>query len=207
MFGKKKNASPENLSYPKSGDAWGWASAAARFRGVVALGLLFAVVALSVTNVILIKRTMTIVGIDREGRPQLLEQVSESADVRTFCKDFVSFMFSYSPRTIERNISVALNYMTSDMKRAFGVTMGMDFIRGVIDNGIVQSCAVNNINVTSATEKGFETEVAVSRIRSSVSGDVTEAQVLITMKIERGSINRTNPWGLYVSSLVEKKLY
>lgn len=211
MFGEKEKSrqqtSQDSLPYPTGGDAWGWAATAARFRGIVVLGLLVVVVALSLSNVLLLQRSTVIVGIDRDGRPQILEPVAEKSDLKTFCRDFISFMFSYSPKTIEKNVGVVLNYMTPEMKKAFSVTMGEDFVREVITNGIIQSCAVNSINVTKATEKGYEVEVYVSRIRSHLSGDVAEAQVIITMDIERGPIDRQNPWGLYVSSLVEENLY
>ena len=184
--------------------AWGWAAAAARFRGFMCVVLSVCLIASIGLTLIIAKEKKIIVGITESGRPEVLERVERSINIELFCREINGLLFSYGPGTIEENFQRSVRYFTPEFHSAYAIKLGKQFTDLVKENGVVQVSTVIDVKVQDLSETGLTAIVDTSRLKSdTIIKRTTSDKVTLRMNVERGAITTLNPWGLYVASLVE----
>jgi len=190
-------------------EAWGWASSAARFRGVLVICLVLVVLFQGLLNIRLSMHETIYIGVSSDGQRIMLDKVSSGINYEMFCRTFANYMFTYSPKIVEKNTSLALGLMSRPLQQAYSIKMGSSFVKSVIANSIVQNLVVNQVKIIEQTEEGFKAQLKVTRVRSDGStGKTSDKDLMITLTIERTSrLSRVNPWGLVVTSIAENEVY
>lgn len=206
---------PEGISNPKKlpryVEAWGWAAASARFRGIIVLilsaSMFLMSFALVVTNGMLSRVNYIVVGLDESGRPSILDRLSTSdVSPELFIRDFVNNMFNYSPSTVRSNSSRALLAATEGFFESWRHRLGSQFIESVARDEVVQVTSVAKIEIRDMKPREFTADVWTSRYRSSkVSGKTEEEKIKYEIVVFIGSPTKENPWGYYVSAIAESR--
>jgi len=206
---------PEGISnvkkLPRHIEAWGWAAASARFRGVLVLvlsaSMLLMSFALVVTNAMLSRVNHIVVGIDESGRPAILDRLSTSEiSPELFIRDFVNNMFNYSPQTVRQNSSRALTASTPAFGESWRHRLGTPFLESVAREEVVQVTSVTTVEIKDMEPRQFTAHVWTVRFRNSkLSPKTDEEKIKFEIQVLIGTPTKENPWGYYVSSISESK--
>jgi hypothetical protein len=209
--GKKKQGVEETGSEPVYVQAWGWAAAAAKFRGMVAMLAILSNLCLAGALLWFIGTNKTVVvGMDSEGRPQILQSVSTEKNPEIFCRDFASFLFNYTARTAKDNLTRSRVYMTPAFLKAWDQRFGQEsaqLVAGVVRDDVVLVTSILRVDIEDMTNDGFTAKIFAQRIRSDKVNDRTyNSQIVITANVVKGPVTVANPWGLYVNDVKEEEL-
>jgi len=210
MFGKKKKPPQENAApeLPVYTQAWSAYSAAARFRGVVALLSLVAAIIAASSALYMAKNFQPIVvNIDKEGRPEIIELTEIRANREIFVKDFLDRAYNYMPTNVDEKAELMLYYMTPKLRSAWLDRLGAEWIRLVKANDVLQVLGVRDVVITGQTEKSFTATVRVQLVRTERRlSQTTTRNGTIVMTVELGSVDTKNPFGMYVDILKDETI-
>ncbi len=194
---------------PKYIEAWGWAAASAKFRGllVVILGFVLCCgsVALLMTNAMLAKKNYIVVGMYPDGNPVVLEQMrSFEPGPELFVRHFASKFLNYSGQTVGKNMSEAMSMSTTGFKQSWEHRFGRDFVASVTSGRIVQVTSINRVEIKNLDARRFTAEVWSLRYRNAaVSNETKEERLKYEIDVFRGDPTIENPWGLFVNAIRE----
>lgn len=181
-------------------------AASSRFRGVVCILLLLALIPSAWLNIMLSQKKEIVVGITQEGRPQVMSQTPAQLSMNVFITDFIQKFLNYSPNTVKENMSYATRFVTPNFEAAFKHVLGQEFIDSVIRNGTTQMTTVSldGITINSLQEGSLAAEIRANRIRSDkFVKETVESTITINMLLVQGEITPDNPWGWYVDRINE----
>lgn len=199
---------PVETHRPVYTQAWSAYSAAARFRGIVALlSLVAAIIAASSSLYMARNFQPIVVNVDKEGRPEILELTEIRANREIFVKDFLDRVYNYMPTNVDEKAELMLYYMTPKLQKAWIDRLGSEWIRLVKSNDVLQVLGVRDVAITGQTENTFTATVRVQMVRTERRiSQTTTRNGTILMTVEFGSIDRKNPFGMYVDILKDETI-
>jgi hypothetical protein len=193
-------------------EAWGWAAAAARFRGILIVFLIIILVGLScamaITSGMLKNKQIMVVGLHEDGQPQILERRSiRDINPELFMRDFTAHFLNYTALTCEENLQYAARFFSDGFRSSWNSRFGgiQDFAKTIRDEDVVQVVSVDRVEIVGMDKRGLEAKVWGTRYRSSALLPKPKAEkILFEFDVLRGTISSRNPWGLYISTLKER---
>lgn len=205
LFGgsKKKDAEEEKI-VTNVLSIRGQLAASNRFRGVCLILSLFALLGVSAVAYQLAVRPRIIVGINDEGRPQLLHEVERNVSLDLFVREFISRFLCFSPNSVNKNMEFARTRISDSFSKAYNQVLGPNFISDVMEYGVIQVTSVYDINIANYSDTGFTAIAQCGRIKNDkVSKQTVEQKVTVEITVVRGQITDINPWGYYVDQIRE----
>ena len=204
MQQKEQKQEKRNPNYV---EAWGWAVAAARFRGILLLCLSFCFTLSCLLNMLFYFRIVNntlYLKLDDENRPIMMQPTQGQIDYKTYCRDVAMLIYNVTPSIIQDNFTMVKKYFTPTMGKAFDITYGPDYIKSIRDNQVIQSFVVQEILIEDLKEKQFNAKVRGTTIRSDKTLDKTnEYKTTIEFVVLIGKVTVDNPWGLYIDHIVK----
>lgn len=185
---------------------WGWAAAAARFRGVLCVFLAISLFFSSVGTFFLYtvwKNNRVVYVSVKNGEPETLERVGQSAiDMKLFCQNFLNLMFNYTPATVDKNMVEALNLGSGSFRQAYRVKVGDDFVSKAQKSDAINTLVLYDVNIKEVRPEGFS--ASVNGVRYITTNNKTyEYPKTFSMDVLRGPATNENPWGYFVFSIEE----
>jgi len=204
FFKKNKQKEKQKEKVPKYIEAWGWAAAAARFRGLVCIILSVALVlSLALAGFIYTSKNVYVVGVLPDGERMMLKPVSAQMNFDVFVRYFLGFYASYSPSVVKSNMEQAMKLSTKAFRDSFDYVLGSSFIDSIIRDNVVQNVSVTKTELVSLQESRAVIKTYATRYRSL--GNETK-QIVYEIELVPGPITSGNPYGWYVNSIKETNL-
>lgn len=201
-FFKREKKQKEKV--PKYIEAWGWAAAAARFRGLLCVILGIALVlSLALSGFIYTSKNIYVVGVLPDGERMVLKPVSAQVNFDVFVRYFLGFYANYSPSVIRSNMEQAMKLSTKAFRDSFNYVLGSSFIDSIIRDNVVQNVSVVKTELASLRENRAVIKAYATRYRSL--GNETK-QIVYEIELLPGPITSGNPYGWYVNSVKETNL-
>ncbi len=201
-FFKREKKQKEKV--PKYIEAWGWAAAAARFRGLLCVILGIALVlSLALSGFIYTSKNIYVVGVLPDGERMVLKPVSAQVNFDVFVRYFLGFYANYSPSVIRSNMEQAMKLSTKAFRDSFNYVLGSSFIDSIIRDNVVQNVSVVKTELVSLRENRAVIKAYATRYRSL--GNETK-QIVYEIELLPGPITSGNPYGWYVNSVKETNL-
>jgi len=204
FFKKNKQKEKQKEEVPKYVEAWGWAAAAARFRGFMCIVLSAALVlSLALAGFIYTSKNVYVVGVTPEGERQMLKPVSAQVNFDVFVRYFLGFYASYSPSVVRSNMEQAMKLSTKAFRDSFNYVLGSSFIDSIVRDNVVQNVSVTKTELVSLQESQAVVRAYAVRYRSLGN---EPKQIVYEIELVPGPITSGNPYGWYVNSIKETNL-
>jgi len=204
FFKKNKQKEKQKEEVPKYVEAWGWAAAAARFRGFMCIVLSAALVlSLALSGFIYTSKNIYVVGVLPDGERMMLKPVSAQVNFDVFVRYFLGFYASYSPSVVRSNMEQAMKLSTKAFRDSFNYVLGSSFIDSIVRDNVVQNVSVTKTELVSLQESQAVVRAYAVRYRSL--GNETK-QIVYEIELVPGPITSGNPYGWYVNSIKETDL-
>lgn len=205
LGGKKNKEIPENERVETNVlSIRGQLASSNRFRGTCLILALVALIGVSAVTYQLAVRPRIIVGIDSDGKPQLLHEVERSVSHDLFVREFISRFLCFSPNSVSNNMKFAKTRVTDTFGQAYNQVLGPEFVANVMEYGVMQVTSVYDISIADYSEDGFTAVAQCGRIKNdTVSKQTVEQKINVELKVVRGQITDVNPWGYYIDQIRE----
>jgi len=204
FFKKNKQKEKQKEEVPKYVEAWGWAAAAARFRGFMCIILSAALVlSLALSGFIYTSKNIYVVGVLPDGERMMLKPVSAQVNFDVFVRYFLGFYASYSPSVVRSNMEQAMKLSTKAFRDSFNYVLGSSFIDSIVRDNVVQNVSVTKTELVSLQESQAVVRAYAVRYRSL--GNETK-QIGYEIDLVPGPITSGNPYGWYVNPIKETNL-
>ena len=205
LFGGSKKKEREEERIPTNVlSIRGQLTAFYRFRGVRLILTLFALLGVSAVAYQLAIRPRIIVGIDSDGRPQLLHEVERNVSLDLFIREFISRFLCFSPNSVNENMKFAKMRISDSFAKAYNQVLGPNFINDILEFGVIQVTSVYDVNIANYSDTGFTAIAQCGRIKNDkINKQTVEQKLTVEITVVRGHITDENPWGYYVDQIRE----
>lgn len=205
LFGGSKKKEREEERIPTNVlSIRGQLAASNRFRGVCLILTLFALIGVSAVAYQLAIRPRIIVGIDSDGRPQLLHEVERNVSLDLFIREFISRFLCFSPNSVNENMKFAKMRISDSFAKAYNQVLGPNFINDILEFGVIQVTSVYDVNIANYSDTGFTAIARCGRIKNDkINKQTVEQKLTVEITVVRGHITDENPWGYYVDQIRE----
>jgi len=205
LFGGSKKKEREEERIPTNVlSIRGQLAASNRFRGVCLILTLFALIGVSAVAYQLAIRPRIIVGIDSDGRPQLLHEVERNVSLDLFIREFISRFLCFSPNSVNENMKFAKTRISDSFAKAYNQVLGPNFINDILEFGVIQVTSVYDVNIANYSDTGFTAIAQCGRIKNDkINKQTVEQKLTVEITVVRGHITDENPWGYYVDQIRE----